>query len=391
MAAGFGQFGAVASLAEVARHFGHAVSGTSFRDVVGLSGSTLSVGLAVLRLSSLLALPLASLADHWGRKSVLSRVAIAGLAVTAIASASPSYWTFVALFAVARPLLSATTTVVQVVVVELSDARQRVHNLMWISGGAGVGAGVSAVLHGLIPGANGFRFLFACAIVPALFVPWLIRQFPEPPASHRSDNHLRLGRLPRVLHRRMTVVAILVIVAAIITGPANGFAFVYGESVLGISRHEVALVVVLSAFTGIVGLVAGRYCADHFGRRPTVAVGVLATAATSVFAYSGGASRFVFGYMIGVLAAGALAPAAAALTTEVFPAAYRATAQGWVVVFGVVGAVAGILVFGWLGDVTHAAVTANQLRVPALLTFLVPLPLLGLLGRLPETRGVTID
>jgi MFS family permease len=201
----------------------------------------------------------------------------------------------------------------------------------------------------------------------------------------------RLGAVPREHWRKLSIVAALTLMLGIITGPANGFAFVYGESVLKISRHDVALVVALSAFTGLAGLVLGRALADRVGRRGTFAIGVVASAITSTFAYSGGSSSFVVGYMTGVFAAAVLAPAAAALVTEIFPHAVRATVGGWVVVAGVIGAIAGLVFFGYVGDVARATVAINSLRVPAILTFLPTLPLLGLLRYLPETRGVLID
>ena len=63
--AGFAQFGAVASLNDVARHFGHLVDTRhSLRSAVGLSGSVLGLGLAVLRLASLGAMPLTATAER---------------------------------------------------------------------------------------------------------------------------------------------------------------------------------------------------------------------------------------------------------------------------------------------------------------------------------------
>ena len=63
-AAGFGQFGAVAALGDVAKHFGHITHGATIAEQAGLSGTRLGIGLAVLRLASLGGLPLAGLADR---------------------------------------------------------------------------------------------------------------------------------------------------------------------------------------------------------------------------------------------------------------------------------------------------------------------------------------
>lgn len=395
-AAGFGSFGAVASLAEVAHHFGHAAAGAgnTFTGVVGLSGTTLGLGLAVLRGASLVALPLASLADRFGRRPVLVRTAIWGLALTAAAALSPTYWIYVCAFALARPLLTAATTVVQVLCVELSAEAIRVYRIAWIAAGSGVGAGLSAIIHGVLPGSEAFRYLCAMAIIPALLIRPLLARIPEPSTTQGSVAQIvagKLGAVPREYLGKLAIVATLTVVLGIITGPANGFAFVYAESVLKISRHEVALVVALSAFTGLAGLVAGRYLADHVGRRGAFLVGAIATALTSTVAYSGGQASFVLGYMTGVFAAAVFAPAGSALINETFPHTVRATVGGWVIVAGVVGAILGLLLFGYVGDVAQGGLAINALRVPAIVTFLPLLPLLGLLRWLPETKGHPIE
>jgi MFS family permease len=89
LAAGFGQFGLTATLGDVARHFGHVVGGTTITDKVGLSGTQLGLGLAVVRLSSLGGLPLAGLADRVGRRRILLLCCGLGLAATAASAASP--------------------------------------------------------------------------------------------------------------------------------------------------------------------------------------------------------------------------------------------------------------------------------------------------------------
>ena len=389
LVAGFGQFGAVASLNDVARHFGGPATSGSLRGAVGLSGSVLGLGLAVLRVASLGALPVAALADRWGRTRVLRRALTLGLLATATASLSPGYWFFVVCFAVARPLLSAASTLVQVITVELSSTALRIHRLVVMAAGAGIGAGTSAVLHGLIRGANSFRWLFALALIPVLIAGPLLQVVPEP-AHHGDDQVLaRLGAVPRRLWGRLAIVATMAFTVGMVAGPANGFAFVYAEGILKISPHVVALVVASSALTGLVGLLAGRRLARSLGRRWTVAIGVVATALTSTFAYSGGRTDFVIGYVIGVTAAGLLAPAASALSTEIFSRATRATAAGWVVVAGVLGATVGLVVFGWVGDAIRAT-GPTTLRLPALVTFLPLLPTVLLLSRLPESSAMDL-
>lgn len=387
--AGFAQFGAVTSLNDVAKHFGNATSSASLKSAVGLSGSVLGLGLGLLRVASLASLPLASLADRFGRKKVLRRTMTIGLVATSLASLSPSYWFFVLCFAFARPLLSASSTIVQVITVELSTTKSRINHIVIVSAGSGIGAGLSAVLHGVIRGPNSFRWLFALGILPIFALVPFLKVVPESHERDQSHPTARLGAVTKSLRPRLLIVASIAFVVGVISGPANGFAFVYGEGILKLSPQFSAFIVTLSALTGLAGLLLSRAFAKKYGRRITVAVGVLATALTSTLAYSGGKMNFVLGYMLGVGAAGLMSPALTAMATELFTHSFRATAAGWILVAGVIGAVIGLGFFGLIGDAVHTT-SALSLRLPAILTFIPLLPVLFLLSKLPESSEMEL-
>jgi MFS family permease len=355
---------------------------------VGLSGSVLGVGLAVLRVASLGALPLASLADRWGRIRLVRHTLWLGLAITAAAALSPTYWIFVACFALGRPLLSTVSTLLQVMTVELSTSAQRVGRLAFVSAGAGAGAGLSAIVHGAIRSAGSFRWLFALAIVPVVVVGALLRLVPEP-ATRDAASLVRVGAVPRAHRGDLWRVATVVGVLGMIGGPANGFVFVYGESVLHITPAKVALMVSAAALTGLGGLTLSRRLAQRWGRRLTVAAGLVAAGLTATLAYGGGATAFVVGYLLGVGAAGLVTPVFTALGTEIFPHHVRATAAGWLVVAGVLGATLGLGLFGWVSDVAHASGSA-ALRWPAIVTFVPMLWSVVLLRALPEGGAVEL-
>jgi MFS family permease len=385
LAAGYGQFGATSALGDVAKAFGTLGNQSTFTARAGLSGSTLSLGLDILRAASLGALPLASFADRVGRRTVLYACAGIGLLVTAAASLSPGYWWFVAIFALARPLLSAASALAAVVTTELTTTSKRVTALAIVTAGAAVGAGLSAVVHGIVRGPDAFRILFASAVLPAVFVVFLVRRLPESYGPARTTTVPRLGSVPRELWGRLAIVMGVTAAIGAISGPANGFAFVYGERILKLSPGHVSTVVVLSGIPGIVGLLVGRRIADNRGRRLALALGVLGFGGASVLAYSGGSDAFVAGYIIGIFAGGVFGPPAAAVATESFPAAERATAGGWIVVASVLGALVGLSIFGPVFDATGSSLDA------ALAAFLPALPVLCFLRWLPETRGVTLS
>jgi len=390
LGAGFAEFGATSSLDDVAKHFGHLSSSGSLQSVVGLSGSALGLGLAALRLSSLAALPLSSLADRWGRTRVLRRTLLVGLLLTAAAAASPTYWVFVLCFALARPLLTVATTLVQIVTVELASTQRRVERLAIMAAGLAIGSGLSAVVHGLLRGSGAFRWLFALALIPVFVIVPMLGAIPEPVARRDLVPLARLGAVPREAWSRLAVVAIVAFIIGVITGPSGGFTFVYAEGVLKMRPSTVSAVVVVSGLAGLVGLVASRRFARTLGRRWTVALGVVLSATVSAYAYGGGTEAFVVGYVLSVGVGGLLSPAMTALSTELFAHNFRATALGWITVAGVVGAIAGLGVFGWVGDVVHAS-SASGLRIPALVTFLPLLPVLWLMRYLPESKGTELS
>ena len=89
----------------------------------------------------------------------------------------------------------------------------------------------------------------------------------------------------------------------------------------------------------------------------------------------------VVGYLAGITAGGVIAPAAGAFVNELFPTSVRASVAGWNIAGAVLGAVAGLVVFGAVADV------GNRFAPAALVTFLPAMAMSALVWLLPETRG----
>lgn len=384
--AGFGQFGAVAALGNVAQSFGHLSQGTTITDRVGLSGTVLGVGLSILRLASLGALPLAGLADRFGRRPVLLVTCALGLALTVTAAFSPSYWWFVAIFALGRPFLSATSGVAQVSAAEHTMSAQRAKAIALIAAGYGVGAGLTAIIHGVAQSALGFRGVFALAVLPLAMLPFLQRWLKEPErfAEIEGSDYAApvLGPVGRSFRRRLLLVSILAFSISVITGPANSFIFLYAQNVRHLSAVATSVMVVAAGVTGLAGLLLGRWMADRLGRRVTVVIGIAGLAVFGSLAYSGSDTGTVVGYVMGVLAGATFAPAGGAFINELFPTSVRASVAGWQIAAGVMGAVVGLLAFGEVADI------GNHFSIAALFVFAPMIPLAGCVWFLPETRNI---
>ncbi len=386
LAAGFGQFGLVAALGDVARGFGQVTAGRSIADQVGLSGTELGAGLAVIRLASLGSLPLVGAADRVGRRRMLLWSVTVGLLLTVGASASPGYWWFVAVFALGRPLLSTTNALAQVAAAEQTAAPDRAAAVALAAAGYGVGAGLIAIIHSLASGTLGFRGMFALAVVPLALVP-LLRRWVEEPDRYRvaaaaTDHPLPvLGPVGRPFRRRLAVVVVVGFAIAVISGPATSFAYLYAQNVVHQRGVVTAAMVVAAGAAGLVGLLAGRWLADHVGRRATAASGIVGLALFGALTYSGSGGALFVGYVLGVLAGSVIAPPTGALLAELFPTSVRASATGWWVAASVVGAGVGLVAFGAVADV------GNRFATAAVATFLPAAAGALFLWLVPETRG----
>jgi MFS family permease len=386
LASGFGQFGVVAALGDVSTQLGHVASGGTIADKVGLSGTSLGIGLAIIRLASLGSLPFIGIADRLGRRRVILTVTILGLALTVVAAASPGYWWFVAIFAFGRPLLSATNALAEVMAAEETSSRDRAAAVAFIAAGYGVGAGLSAIVHSLAAGPLGFRGIFALAILPLALVVAVRGWIEEPSrfmvAEAAADHPMPvLGAIGPRYRKRVLVLALIACAISVITGPANSFLFLFAQDVVHQAGYVTALMVAAAGVVGLLGLLCGRWLADGIGRRPTSTVAMVAIGFSGALAYSGSRPALVAGYILGVLSGSLLAPAVGSLLTELFPTSVRASATGWWVTAGVLGAVGGLVAFGAIADV------GNRFGAAADITFLPVTAAAGLFWLLPETKG----
>ena len=386
MASGFGQFGAISALSDVAKAYGHATHGTTSADQAGLSGTVLGVGLAVLRIASLGGLPLSGLADRFGRRSMLLLTCAFGLALTVLAALSPGFWWFIVILAVGRPFLSATNALAQVGAAEETGTRDRAKAIALIAAGYAVGSGITAVLEGLAVSTLGFRGIFALASVPLAGVlvlrRWLVESDRFTIAAAALDHPTPVfGAIRRPYRARLALVATLTLAVSVVTGPANNFVLLYAKSFLHLSGGARAAMVVVAGPIGLAGLLAGRWLADHVGRRITAAVAMAGIAVAAIVAYSGSHLGLYGGYELAAVSGGCFAPGAGSLANELFPTSVRASVAGWNVAASVVGAVVGLVLFGSLAD------AGNNFSVAAWVTFAPMILAAGLFFLLPETKG----
>ncbi|MFA9432123.1 MFS transporter [Egicoccus sp. AB-alg2] len=384
--AGLAQFSVTAVIGDVAAHFGEVGAGDEVAAQIGLPATTLGVALALVRVSSLASLPIAALADRFGRRNLLLTLAALGLFLTSTAALSPGFWWYVALVALARPALSTVNALAGVVAAEEATSRDRSAAIALVTAAYGLGAGVVSVARGALPGDPSFRVVTAFALLPLLLLPLLARKVREPRIAARATHAQGLpGHVPRSLAKPVTLLAVVTGGIAIATGPGFTYLFVYGEGVLGASPLFISVLVLGAGPAGLVGILLGRAGADRLGRRLTGGLMMAATGVSIAVAYAGEVPALAVGYLLAIAFSSGFAPAAGALAAEIAPTTFRATVAGWMTMAGVLGAVLGLLSFGVLADLTGGF--ANASIAIGILVAVVA----ALFAGLPETRGHELD
>ena len=385
VASGIAQFGVTTIIGDVAAEFGEVV-GDEALDQLGLPATTIGIALALIRLSSLGSLPTAALADRLGRRRMLLTATAVGLTLTTLSALAWSFWVFVLVIALARPMLSAVNALAGVIAAEETDSSSRAWALALIAAAYGLGSGIVAIGRGLLPGEPSFRPVMAFSLVPLLLLPLLARRIREPRIATRAEPAVGLpGRVPRELVGRVALLAGLIGAIALATGPGFTYLFVYGEGVLGASPLLLSGLVVAAGPVGLTGILLGRWAADRFGRVVTGGIAMAVTGGAVAYAYAGTIRDLAIGYLLIIAASSAFAPPTGALVAELVPTRVRATVAGWETVAGVIGAVVGLASFGVLADLTGGFVAASRWIGISVAVIAIGFWLL------PETRGRELD
>jgi MFS family permease len=383
---GIAQFGVTAVIGDVAATFGEVGNGTDLTSQIGLPATTVGLALALIRLTSLAALPVVAVADRSGRQRVLVALSVVGLGLTVFAALAPGFWWYVALVALARPALSGVNAVAGVVASEETRTKDRSAAIAVVTAAYGLGAGVIVVGRELAGSLATFRVVTAAAIVPLLLMPFIVRGTREPRIArgHLRDRGIP-GAVPRAYVRSIAVLSVLSGLIALSTGPAFSYLFVYGERVLDVPTGLIPLLVVLAGPAGLVGILLGRAAADRIGRNVAAGVAMAGTGASVAWAYGGTTYQLAVGYLLAIMSSSAFAPPTGALGAELVPTRIRATLAGWITFAGVLGAVIGIAGFGVLADATGGFDRAS--RVIGIVTAVTAVGFL----LLPETRDVELE
>ena len=338
---------------------------------------------SILALGGLGALPLATLADHFGRRRLIA-VGVAGFSIANFASAfAPSLEALAFLRLVAVCFEALVGGVATALIVEEAPSGRRGQAVSVLALLSGAGTGITVIAYPLV--APHWRWLFAAGGVGLVAAPLIWMRLPEGRVWQRvrlSGSALRLLMAPP-WRQRLFIIAATTALLAVLLEPAGLLFTVFASQKLRMSPTGISVLIAVSGVAGAASYVAGGYLSDRFGRRAPGAALTGATAVAASVSFATGTPGFVIGNVLWSSFASAATPVLGAWSGELFPTRARATAEATGSVAAAVGSVAGLQAVGILSQSVGLG--------PALaLTGIVALAGAGLLLLLPETRSAPL-
>ncbi len=326
------------------------------------------------------ALPLATLADHFGRRRLIALgVALFSLVNFATAFA-PNLLALAMVRLTASCFENLVLGVVTALVVEEAPRARRGQAVSALALLFGAGQGIPVLVYPLV--APNWRVLFLAGGIGVLAAPLIWRRLPEGRAwqrAHVSGSTMRLlAQSP--WRRRVLIFAASLMVGTILGEPAGLFFTVYASQTLHLSPFVISAMIVAAAVCALIGYVAGGYLSDRYGRR---ILGAGLGAVTAVFTGAGfitGAGGFIAGNLLWSGFASAGTPVMGAWSGELYPTRARATAEATGGVAAALGGIIGLQIVGALSPLLGLGPSLAVLAAAGVMSA-------ALLLLLPETRG----
>jgi AAHS family 4-hydroxybenzoate transporter-like MFS transporter len=336
----------------------------------GLSKSALGDFTSITRLGALPAFLFVPLADRIGRRRVVL-LSVLGMSLGSLLTASSQTAVQFVLFQFATRTFLITAAVVAVVIVtEEFPAEHRGWGIGMLAGVAAIGFGMGALMYGFVNRLPlGWRALYLVGVVPLLLFPWLRRGVTETRRFTRARGEtleregigaalsgaLRpLAQLFREHPRRAVALGLIGSLSS--AGISVSFQFIseFLQTMRGWTPGGFAVMSIFFGAFGIIGNPLAGRLADRFGRR-TIIIGVLLTfpLVTTAF-YAGPAALVALPWTAMVFLNMASGVMLRALTTELFPTAFRGAAGGTQALLETLGAVASLFLYSrameWLDN-----------------------------------------
>ncbi len=323
---------------------------TFAREEFGVSKSAQGFALSVIRLSILLTMALAALADRRGRKHILLAAGVGAVMCSAATALAPNLPTMAALQGLARGLAHAMALLLFVFALEESPAGSRAYVTSLLGLAAGLGSGIAV---GFVPladlGTSAWRLIFLMALGGLPLLGYAARHLPE---SQRftAAQQVAKTKTPPEHRRRLVLFAATSFAVLLFTSPASQLQNDFLRDERNFSATKITVFVLLTTWTAGPAMLAAGKMADLRGRRVLACLGVCGGALLTLWHFT------VAGWPMWVLLAAGTFMTATTVPTlgvyraEMFGTTRRSKSNGLIGLAGVAGSATGLAVAGVMAD-----------------------------------------
>lgn len=352
---------------------------------------------AVIRLGSLPAFLFALSADRWGRRRLLLLAILAYTMLTGVTAFAPTPAFFtIAQFGV-RMFVTVAAILANVMIVEEFPDHARGWGVGLYTALASVGGGSAALLFALIEVVPfGWRALYLVGLLALLFMGLWRTHLLETArfqARHAEQPHttLRLGLVKPLVQlassnvRRFAVVGVVVLLFNLGGDAALFYDPTYLQQQHGWQPWQIALLNLGAGFMALLGSAFAGQLSDRTGRKRATSAFLMAMPLFIVAYYHASGWRLPLCWAGLLFTSIGATVTLSALSSELFPTAYRSTAAGAMTVVATLGGALSLLAHGLILETV--ASPWNAVSLLALLILVAPLLILYL----PETSGRMLE
>lgn len=351
---------------------------------LGLSEAEISLILGLARLGGFIALPLAWMADHHGRRRpflIAVTLIIFGGTLSGLALES---WHFGASQAILRTGTAAISGLAVVILAETVTRGVRAYAISFYGAAVSLGSGIALMVLPLASrGGEAWRAPYLLIASGFLLIPILIRRVPETRIYELETR--KGGRWKELVSgpfagRFWKMSAIGILFSAFGT---FGTAFSTERLVnqVGLSPGTTVAVLLIGGTAGGVGFFVGGHLADAWGRRLTSVVCLLMATVGGLVLYSvTSMPLIVAAVFISGFGTFAFVPAGGSHRAELFPTRLRSSANTAAANAALIGSATSLILGVWTIDAFGLSNTVTVLGIGMVASAALTL-------RLPETRG----
>jgi len=353
---------------------------------LGVTAARFAGAVAIIRLASLLAVPVLRLADRWGRRRMLL---ISLVVFTVSVGLTATAWSLVAFMAFqipARIFLTTEGALASLVVAEEVRADRRGRAMSLLGFISQIGFGFAALLIPLVRHtALGWRLYYLLALAPLFVVGVLRRNIPETTAFDiaAAEDRVQEGWIPHIERRwwgRVLAAAAFFGLGGAVGTPAFFYAAALAQDTYGWTSLY-TVIVITSGLATFIGFQVGGRGSDRLGRRPVMRIGGLLGFAGVMVMFTGGRWAYAPGWYLMAAGQACMTALALAYIAELVPTEIRATVTSFIVSCIVVG--------GSVGLAVSAALIPDHVDATTLMRLFAIAGVAGLVLTwvLPETVG----